>query len=110
MGEFERWISVIRDLGFPGVLLLFVCFALWKSGRWTGNQVILPLRNRFILFLGVLEKTQKQQAEALMNLGLAFKSHDEWERTTIEERDKVIVGLQSKMGILEERIFSIENK
>lgn len=110
MGNLEQWIALVRDLGFPGVLLIFVCVAVWKSGRWVGYQVIIPLRNRFIIFLGVLEKTQKHQAEALVSLGQAFSSHDEWERRTIAERDFKMDKIQTQVNVLEGRIISMESK
>ena len=111
MGEdLSAWIVIIRELGFPAAMLLFVALCMWRGGKWLGGHILLPMKDRHLLFIDAIQKSQESQAQSISALTVAFTAHDEWERGQIEERNSktsaVILGVRD----LEDRIDKIETE
>lgn len=108
--DLNTWLTIIRDFGFPGAMLIFFCICIWKGGKWLGTRIIEPMKERHLSFLDAIQKIQDAQAASIAALSVAFTSHDEWERGQIEERNSkttaVILGVRN----LEDRIDKIETE
>lgn len=98
------WIDIASKFGVPVVILLAVGYGLWKFGRWaadrvdkTGwwiaNELVIPLRDRFI--------KQADQTHAWMQaLGLKLEQiseenskHHIWEEERMDEFTEKLNGL-----------------
>ena len=70
-----NWGELVERLGFPIALSLILLWMGWRAGRWIANQVIIPVRDAHINFLGTLQITQQQQAVSLNSLAILQEQH-----------------------------------
>ena len=58
-------IAIIRDLGLPSALLIFILFGAWRASIWIGEAVIRPLVFRTTTFVDRLEIAVDEMAQTL---------------------------------------------
>lgn len=83
----ESWIHVATVWGPMAVVLLFTGICVWRGGKWFGNSILVPMKERHFRFLDVVEATQGTIATALANLQTMMASHDAWERDRATKED-----------------------
>lgn len=63
--------AAIKELlgyGLLGVVLFFIGYGLWVIIRWTGGEVVKPLKDRLVSFIDSMDKHQTHQGMAILNL------------------------------------------
>jgi len=48
---FQEAVSALRDFGFPGGLLIALCYAGWKWGWYVLDEILKPASHQFIAFM-----------------------------------------------------------
>lgn len=55
------WITLLQTFGLAVVILIAIGLAIWRLSKWTGKEVVIPLRDqvisRFLAFLSKIENT-----------------------------------------------------
>ena len=69
------WLTIIDRLGLPCVALIAIGYGLHNSARWLGNNILMPIHQRHLVFLDRLEaglnrivETQHDQSSQIINL------------------------------------------
>ena len=92
---FQEAVSALRDFGFPGGLLIALCYAGWKWGWYVLDEILKPASRKFIAFMehlmaAVTKLTDsservcdqmKQQSDQISNHGEQLTLHGK----TLEE-------------------------
>ena len=81
------WVDVASKLGFPAVCLIFAGYASWRGGRWVGEQIFIPIRDRTIKFLDDLTNWNLQLGERLAALSDDYIKHHTWENGEMARQD-----------------------
>lgn len=59
--EVASWLEIAKTFGVTACVLAAFMFGAWKIVRWVGQELVIPLRDRFILrlemFFSKLETT-----------------------------------------------------
>lgn len=63
-------------LGLPTLLLLLLCFGLWKSARWIGEQVLRPVVAAHLEFLRTMKAALGRQTTILERMEQRLSIHD----------------------------------
>lgn len=58
-------ITLIRDLGLPTVLLIFILFGAWRAAIWIGETVVRPLVGKTTTFIDRLEVAVSEMSDTL---------------------------------------------
>jgi hypothetical protein len=74
VGNFD-WLTIIDRLGLPCVALIAIGYGLYNSARWLGNNILMPIHQRHLVFLDRLEagisrivETQHDQSSQIIHL------------------------------------------
>jgi len=51
----QNTMALIRDLGLPTVLLIFILFGAWRAVIWIGETVVRPLVTKTTTFIDRLK-------------------------------------------------------
>lgn len=53
-----EYLELLKSHGLPTALLLILVVLLFKTGRWLGDQVLVPLRDTHIDVVNSIKETQ----------------------------------------------------
>lgn len=69
------WLTIIEKLGLPVAALVGLSYGVFQTLKWFGNNIVMPLHQRHLLFLDRLEgsidkicSTQADQNSQIINL------------------------------------------
>jgi hypothetical protein len=81
VGNFD-WLTIIDRLGLPVVALIAIGYGLHNSARWLGNNILMPIHQRHLIFLDRLEAgisrivdTQHDQSSQIIHLTQKISDH-----------------------------------
>lgn len=81
VGSFD-WLTIIDRLGLPVVALIAIGYGLHNSARWLGNNILMPIHQRHLVFLDRLEAgisrivdTQHDQSSQIIHLTQKISDH-----------------------------------
>lgn len=76
------WLTIIDRLGLPCVALIAIGYGLHNSARWLGNNILMPIHQRHLVFLDRLEAgisrivdTQHDQSSQIIHLTQKISDH-----------------------------------
>lgn len=76
------WLTIIDRLGLPVVALIAIGYGLHNSARWLGNNILMPIHQRHLIFLDRLEAgisrivdTQHDQSSQIIHLTQKISDH-----------------------------------
>ena len=76
------WLTIIDRLGLPVVALITIGYGLHNSARWLGNNILMPIHQRHLIFLDRLEAgisrivdTQHDQSSQIIHLTQKISDH-----------------------------------
>jgi len=61
----QNTITLIRDLGLPSALLIFILFGAWRAAIWIGETVVRPLVSKTTTFIDRLEVAVNEMSDTL---------------------------------------------
>lgn len=91
------WMSVAERFGFPSLCILLGGLGFWRVVRWLGRQIekfaeniVKPIADAHLHFVGSLDSTQKQLANASQKQADAVdKISDTLETITVQHGQKL---------------------
>lgn len=102
--DWQLVLQAVREIGLPGVILFFLCYALWRSGKWVGQEVIVPIRVRVMVFLDDLTKWNRSLGDRLDSIAAdQVKHHAQEEKDTTHTREQ-LNKIQDDMASLWDRL------
>jgi len=76
------WLTIIDRLGLPVVALIAIGYGIHNSARWLGNDILMPIHQRHLIFLDRLEAgisrivdTQHDQSSQIIHLTQKISDH-----------------------------------
>jgi hypothetical protein len=75
-------LEVIKNVGFPSAVLIFVGIALWRVLVWTGNKVVLPIKDAHVKLVESAQQTNETNAKTLEKMGQLLESNDSRDKAT----------------------------
>ena len=102
----EPWLNLLQTFGLAVTVLVAIALALWRIAVWTGREVVIPLRDKWLTrwdsFLADLSTalvkldanlsrmaaTVEQQARTLERCQLQARTLETLNMHTREEREK----------------------
>jgi cell shape-determining protein MreC len=48
----DVWITLLNNFGVPSAMLFLITFGMWKVLRWSGLNLIIPIRDNLVFRMG----------------------------------------------------------
>ena len=58
------WLNIAERFGFPSFCLLAILLGGWRICRWLGDNIVKPMTDAHLQFIGSLDTTQRQLASS----------------------------------------------
>jgi hypothetical protein len=95
--ELSAVTEFIKTVGFPSAVLIFVGIAIWKVLKWTGEKVVLPIKDSHVELVKSAQKTNEVNAETLQKIGSLLEANEQRDKATytlVVETHQIVKGMQ----------------
>lgn len=81
------WISAVKQLGLPTILLMLVGFGVYNSSVWLGQNILKPLTERQVEFINQVEKS-------VQKITIIVEDHQKNNSLIARELEKINSGIE----------------
>ena len=81
------WISAVKQLGLPTILLMLVGFGVYNSSVWLGQNILKPLTERQVEFINQVEKS-------VQKITIIVEDHQKNNSLIAKELEKINSGIE----------------
>lgn len=93
-------LPLLREFGLPILLLLLLCWAIYKGAVWCGLEVVKPLKDSHVTFLGILQDQMRVQTSTLQQIATTQQHQAELQRDNVTLLQEVSERLTEQNRIL----------
>lgn len=65
----DEWVKIVQTVGIPAACLVALGGGVWKTLRWFGIHVLVPIRDAHVKFLERVTSALDTQTAALERIG-----------------------------------------
>lgn len=95
----QEVVEFIKNVGFPAAVLIFVGVALWRILIWTGNKIVLPIKDAHVELVKSAQQTNEVNSKTLDRMASLLESNDSRDKATyslVVETHQIVKGFKPK--------------
>lgn len=95
----QEIIDVIKQLGVPTGLLIFLGIGLWRVLVWVGNKVVVPIKDAHIELVKSAQQTNEINSKTLDKIANLVEQNDARDKATytlVVETHEIVKGFKPK--------------
>ncbi len=76
------FLDIVKSIGFPSAVLVFVGIAIWRIMVWAGNKVVEPVVAAHIQLVESAKTTNETNAKTLEKMTAILEANDNRDKAT----------------------------
>jgi hypothetical protein len=94
-----EYLDIIKQIGFPSAVLVFVGIGLWRILVWVGNSIVIPIKDAHVKLVESAQKSNELNADTLQKMAKLLETNENRDQATytlVVETHEIVKGLKVK--------------